>query len=142
MRYVSTLGLAIDDLGPFELDPSDDYPDFVHRVTEKVASESGSRGIIVGGSGQGEAMAANRNPGIRALLFYGRATAFAPIEAEGTPPGDGFDIVRLSRRHNDANVLSLGARFVSGEDAREAVKVFLETDFSGEERHRRRIEKF
>lgn len=142
MRYVSTLGIAIDDLGPFEIDPNDDYPDFVQRLTEKVANEPGSRGIVVGGSGQGEAMAANRVKGIRALLFYGPQKAFAPIEAEGTVAADGFDIVRLARKHNDANVLSLGSRFVSGEDAREAVRVFLETPFSGAERHVRRIAKF
>lgn len=142
MNYVSTLGIAIDDLGPFEVDPEDDYPDFVARLTAKVAAEPGSRGIVVGGSGQGEAMAANRVPGIRALLFYGPTKAFAPIEAEGTPAADGFDIVRLARKHNDANVLSLGARFVSGEDAREAVRIFLETEFSNSERHVRRIGKF
>ena len=142
MEYVSTLGLAIDDLGPFEIDPEDDYPDFVKRLADKVALEPGSRGIVVGGSGQGEAMVANRNPQVRALLFYGPVKAFAPIEAEGTESADGFDIVRLARRHNDANVLSLGARFVSGEEAREAVRVFLETQFSGSPRHARRISKF
>lgn len=142
MEYVSTLGLAIDDLGPFELDPNDDYPDFISRLAAKVASEPGSRGIAIGGDGEGEAMVANRTKGIRAGVFYGPVKAFAPIDAEGDEGKDGFDLVRLMRAHNDANVLSLGARFVSGEEAREAVRVFLETPFSGNPRHIRRIGKF
>ncbi len=113
------------DLGPAELDPADDYPDFVGPLAERVAQELGSFGIAIGGSGQGEAMAANRTPGARATEFYG---------------GD-LEVVRVSREHNNANILSLGARFVSEEEAKKAVTLFLGTPFSGDERHQRRIEK-
>ncbi len=140
--FAHTLGHDVEDMGALALAPDDDYPDYVTPLAAGVAASPGSFGVIVGGSGQGEAMAANRVRGVRALLFYGTTKAFAPIEAEGTPSSDGFDIVRLSRKHNDANVLSLGARFVSGEDAREALRIFIDTAFSGGERHRRRIAKF
>lgn len=142
MEYASTLGLAVEDYGAFTLDMNDDYPDFVTKAAEKVAAEQGSRAIVIGGDGEGEAMAANRVKGVRAGVFYGPVGAFAPINAEGEAPTDGFDLVRLMRAHNDANVLSLGARFISGEDAREAVRIFLTTPFSGAERHARRIAKF
>ncbi len=140
--FAHTLGHEVEDMGALTLAPDDDYPDYVTPLAAGVAASPGSFGVIVGGSGQGEAMAANRVRGVRALLFYGTSTAFAPIEAEGTSGADGYDIVRLARKHNDANVLSLGARFVSGEVAREALRVFIDTAFSGGERHRRRIAKF
>ncbi|HVX90327.1 MAG TPA: RpiB/LacA/LacB family sugar-phosphate isomerase [Candidatus Paceibacterota bacterium] len=142
MEYASTLGCAVEDLGPFALDPADDYPDFVTPLAQKVATEHDARGVVIGGDGEGEAMCANRTKGVRAGVFYGGVRAFAPIDAEGAAGMDGFDLVRLMRRHNDANVLALGARFVSGEEAREAVRIFLETPFSGAERHIRRIAKF
>lgn len=142
INYVSALGFATDDLGPFAVDPEDDYPDFVARLASAVASEPGSSGIVVGGSGQGEAMAANRVSGIRAAMFYGPQCAILPLEENGSMDTDGFSIVRLARAHNDANVLSLGARFVSHEDAQEATHLFLTTPFSGSERHQRRIAKF
>ena len=105
-------------------------------------------GIIIGGSGQGEAMAANRARGARAAVFYGGAhlRAAAPAAAAAptasAPPSDPFDIVRLARQHNDANILSLGARFISDEDARRAVTIFLETPFSNAPRHTRRLAKY
>jgi ribose 5-phosphate isomerase B len=87
---------------------------------------AGAFGIIIGGSGQGEAMCANRVVGIRAAVFYGGAS----------------EIVRLAREHNDANILSLGARFVSIEEAKESVHIFLTTPFSDAPRHARRLAKF
>ncbi len=113
------------DLGPDALDPKDDYPDFITPLAEKVSQELGTFGIALGGSGQGEAMAANRIPGARAMEFYG---------------GD-ISIIATSREHNNANILSLGARFITPELAKEAVTLFLGTPFSGDERHARRIEK-
>jgi len=124
ISFVSSLGHEAVDSGPFEFNEKDDYPDFMAPVALNVASGEGI-GIIMGGSGQGEAMVANRRRGARAAVYYG-----------GTP-----DIVRVAREHNDANVLSIGARFVKEEEAMEAVKTFLETSFSGDERHVRRIAK-
>ena len=128
--HLSDLGHDIFDKGAFELNPTDDYPDFVSLVAEGVAStapesEDLVRGIVLGGTGTGEAIEANRLLGVRTAVFYG-----GPME-----------IVKLAREHNDANILSLGARFITLEEAKEAVKIFLETPFSGEERHIRRIVK-
>lgn len=142
VEYIrDALLFGVEDLGAHELNPEDDYPDFVRPCAEKVAATLGSLGIVIGGSGQGEAMVANKVPGVRAATFYGQCRATGAVDAEGAPSLDGFDIVRLAREHNDANVLSLGARFVSEEDAKEAVRIFLEAPFTGVERHRRRIGK-
>lgn len=142
VKHVHTLGYDVEDMGAFSSDPEDDYPDFVVPFAKRVADEIGARGVIVGGSGQGEAMCANRVNGIRAAVFYGPRHVTAALDIEGGRSEDGFDAVRLSRRHNDANVLSIGARFVSGEDADEAVRIFLETSFSDSPRHVRRLAKF
>ena len=117
-------GYDIEDCGAFDFDPLDDYPDFIIPAAEKVANQSNSRGIIIGGSGQGEAMAANRIQGVRAAVYYD-----GPI-----------DIVKLSRLHNNANILSLGARFLSVERATEILNIWLEEKFEGE-RHENRINK-
>lgn len=119
------LGLHVKDHGASVLDERDDYPDFVMSAAKAVVNSNYDRTIILGGSGQGEAMAANRIEGVRAAVYYG-----GPAE-----------IVTLSRQHNDANVLSLGARFLSLEEAKAVVKAWLSTDFSGDERHRRRLAK-
>lgn len=140
--YLVAGGYKVEDLGAHELDEHDDYPDYISPCARHVAGEVGSFGIVIGSSGHGEAMVANRVPGVRAATFYGPATPPGPIEAEGTLSTDGCDIVRVARKHNDANVLSLGARFITPEQAREAVMVFLTSPFSEEERHARRIQKF
>lgn len=124
-EFLHARGHEVVDLGPAALDPKDDYPDYVAPLAQRVADEAGSFGIAIGGSGEGEAMAANRIPGARAAEYYG---------------GD-LEVVRLSRQHNDANILSLGARLISEHQAQEAVGIFLETPFSGDERHARRVEK-
>lgn len=139
---VRALGYRIEDLGAPSLDPSDDYPDFITPLARRIAAERNARGIIIGGSGQGEAMAANRISGVRAAVFYGPARATGALEIEGRSSQDGYDGVRLSREHNDANVLALGARFISEDEAAEAVRIFLDTPFSGAERHQRRLAKF
>jgi ribose 5-phosphate isomerase B len=118
-------GFVVEDLGPSSFDPEDDYPDYLMMLGRHVADERGSKGIGIGGSGQGEAMAANRVKGARAAVFYG-----GPDE-----------IIKLSREHNDANILSLGARFLSQEEAKKAVLLWLNTPFSNDERHERRIKK-
>ena len=141
-EHLRTLGYAVEDMGAHAPVPDDDYPDFVTPLAKRVADEVGARGIIIGGSGQGEAMCANRIPGVRAAVFYGPARVTAALEIEGGRSEDGFDLVRLARRHNDANVLSIGARFVSGEEAEEAVHIFLDTPSSDSPRHARRLAKF
>src|SRR3989344_1540381 len=125
ISFIGSLGHEIVDKGAFTHDEHDDYPDFIIPVAEEVVKDSTSRGIILGGSGQGEAIAANRVKGARAAVFYG-----GPL-----------DIVELSRENNDANILSIGARFVSEGEAETAVQLWLETPFSGDERHMRRIKK-
>lgn len=130
------LGYELTDLGSFGFNPEDDYPDFVGKVAEEVAQNPQSMGIVIGGSGQGEAMCANRVKGIRAFTFYG------PKEMLKTDGADAFEIVKLAREHNNANIISLGARFMTLDEAKFAVELFLSTAFPGEERHQRRINKF
>ena len=123
--YLEELGHTVVDCGASSLDESDDYPDFIQKAAQGVAAGHAERAIVLGGSGQGEAMAGNRFLGVRAAVYYG-----GPL-----------DIVRLAREHNDANVLSLGARFLDEGEAKEAVALFLATPFSDDERHARRIHK-
>lgn len=125
VAFVSKLGYEVVDYGPQSFDEEDDYPDFVSLVAVEVSKDKTARGIILGGSGQGEAMVANRFKGVRAVVYYGGTT----------------DIITVSREHNDANTLSLGARFVGEAEAQSAVKLFFETKFSEDERHARRIKK-
>lgn len=129
------LGYAIEDFGAFEHDPTDDYPDFIAKAAQAV-SESGARAIIFGASGQGEAIVANRFSGVRAVVYYGEINS-----SQKDASGNTLDIIASTRAHNDANILSIGARFVTVAEAQEAVKVWLTTEFSGEERHQRRINK-
>ncbi|MBH10503.1 MAG: ribose-5-phosphate isomerase [Candidatus Marinimicrobia bacterium] len=124
-EYLIGKGYSITDHGAHEYDADDDYPDFIFPCAIAVAADPNrSRGIILGGSGQGEAMAANRIKGVRAAVFY------------GSEP----EIVRLSREHNNANILSLGARFISKEEIYKVIKNWLAEPFEGG-RHQRRIDK-
>ena len=123
-KYLTEKGMEVEDMGTHTLNPKDDYPDFIIPAAKKVAKDQ-SRGIIFGASGQGEAITANKVKGIRAALYYGK----------------NIDIVKLSRTHNNANILSLGAKFLSKEEAIKAVETWINTDFSNEERHIRRIKK-
>ena len=123
-NHLIQLGYNVEDCGAYEMDSTDDYPDFIIPAAQKVANDTNSRGIIMGGSGQGEAIAANRIKGVRAAVYYD-----GPI-----------DIVRLSRSHNNANILSLGARFISNEKAVEVVKMWFNEPFEGG-RHQKRIDK-
>lgn len=145
IEYVKELGYEVEDCGAYELNQNDDYPEFVKKAAQAVSDASGfgpdsakatsgeARAIVLGGSGQGEAMVANRFPNVRAVEYYGASSAESSLGK-----GD-LDIIRLSREHNDANVLSLGARFLSLEEAKQAVKLWLETPFSNDEHHSRRI---
>ena len=121
-KYLASKGYDIEDCGAYEYDPLDDYPDFIKPASIKVVNDQGSKGIIIGGSGQGEAMAANRIKGVRAAVYY-----------------DGpKDIVKLSRSHNNANILSIGARFITPEKASEIIDLWLGESFQGG-RHEKRI---
>lgn len=142
LEMLAEEGHASVDLGAHDTAAHDDYPDVIRPAAQKVAADPGSFGIVLGGSGHGEAMVANRIAGVRAITFYGPRAAQSPLEEEGTASADPYDIVRIGRLHNDANILSIGARFVGEREAREAVRVFLETEFSTQERHARRISKF
>lgn len=136
--YLKNLGFEVYDKGAYEYNDDDDYPDFIIPVAKEVSADpKDSRGIIIGGSGQGEAMAASRFPGIRAVVYYGESASMLNGEKDSALN----NIIKLSREHNDSNILSLGARFITEEEAKIAVKVWLETDFSGDEKHARRIEK-
>jgi len=127
LKFVADLNYEVEDCGAYELDPQDDYPEFVKKAANAVSeSPKEVRAIILGGSGQGEAMIANKFKDVRAVVYY----------------SNNLEIIKLSREHNDANILSLGARFLSPDEAKKAVKLWLETLFSGEERHQRRINQF
>ena len=122
-KFLTEKGYDIKDFGALEYDGLDDYPDFILPAA-KYISEHKLIGIIFGGSGQGEAMAANRINGIRAAVFYN-----GPDE-----------IVELSRLHNNANILSIGARFVNNQEVEKVIELWLSTDFE-EGRHEKRINK-
>lgn len=144
LNYLPELGLGYEviDKGAFILDANDDYPDFVTDVAISVAEDEGSMGIVIGGSGQGEAMCANKVAGIRAVVFYGEKLPLDKIDVQGDESNDTFEIVKLAREHNNANIISVGTRFVTEDEAKFAIELFLRTKFSGEERHVRRINKF
>lgn len=142
LEYVSELGHEGEDMGAYGFAAEDDYPQMVTPLAERVAREPHTYGVVIGGSGQGEAMCANRIKGTRAALFYGPRGALAPLEQGGEGSEDVYDIVRLARAHNDANVLSLGARFITTEQAKAALKIFIETAFSAGERHVRRLAQY
>lgn len=135
--YIGTLGYEVEDMGAHTLESSDDYPDYILPCARKVAENEGSFGIILGASGEGEAMVANRVPGVRAAVFYG-----SPAHPQMDESGNSLGLIASVRAHNDANILSLGARFITLDKAQEAVQAFLSTPFSGDERHMRRISKF
>lgn len=138
---LSQKGYEVADLGAFTFDKADDYTNFISKVAAAVSVDPGTKGIVLGGSGQAEAILANKYKGIRAALFYGPVVAKEAIDVNGSAAHDGYDLIRLSRIHNDANILSLGARFITEEEALKAITIWLETPFAHEERHERRIEK-
>lgn len=124
-HFLVAEGYKVADLGANRESHDDDYPDFMRPVADHVSQEKDAVGILFGGSGQGEAMVANRFPGVRAAVWYGKNDR----------------IITLSREHNDANILAIGARFVSTEEAKQAIQLWLTTAFSEDPRHKRRIDK-
>lgn len=122
IEHLSAAGHDVVDHGATTYDPEDDYPSVCFSAGEAVVAEPGSLGIVIGGSGNGEQIAANKVPGVRAALAWDLATA------------------TLARNHNDANVVALGARKHSVDDAIDLVEAFLAEPFSDDPRHRRRID--
>jgi ribose 5-phosphate isomerase B len=124
-KYLLQKGYSIEDVGAHTFVDGDDYPEYMIKVGMMMAQDIDSKNlaIIFGGSGQGEAMVVNRFPGVRAVVWYGGSV----------------DVLKLSRQHNNANVLSIGARFVDTDTAIKAIEIWLNTPFSGEERHIRRL---
>jgi ribose 5-phosphate isomerase B len=121
VERLRVLGHEPVDCGAHALDPEDDYPPYCIAAASLVASDPGSLGVVIGGSGNGEQIAANKVKGVRAALVWNDDTA------------------RLAREHNDANVMSIGARMHPAEEATRFLEIFVSTPFSGSERHRRRI---
>lgn len=140
-QYLQEAGHEIVDFGPQYYDADDDYPDLIFPAAQAVAEGTCERAIIMGGSGQGEAIAANRFAGVRCALFYGPVKAKTAIDASGTASDDPFEIVRLSRTHNNTNVLSLSGRFMTLEEMKTAIDIWLETPFTDRGRHLRRTQK-
>ncbi len=124
IEHLKGLDMEVEDCGAHTFDQNDDYPDFCHPCAVKVAENPGSMGIVLGMSGNGEAIVANKVKGIRAAHYYGGHE----------------ELVKLAREHNNANMLALGAKFMSPEEVERAVDLFIETGFEGG-RHQRRIEK-
>lgn len=115
----------VEDMGAHIFDDKDNYPEIMIPVAMRILHDpENTKAVIFGKSGQGEAMVVNRFPGIRAVVYYGKNP----------------EILKLSREHNDANILSIGAGFVEIDEAREAVRLWISTTFSGDERHVKRIE--
>ena len=121
-EYLRNAGHDVVDHGAHDLDPEDDYPAFCFETAEGVIEEPGSLGIVLGGSGNGEQIAANKVPGVRAALAWS------------------VEIAQLAREHNDANVVGIGARMHTVDEAFQIARAFLETPFSGADRHQRRID--
>ncbi|MBA2414967.1 MAG: ribose-5-phosphate isomerase [Geodermatophilaceae bacterium] len=121
IERLSAAGYDVVNVGPQIFDPDDDYPGYCLATGAAVVADPGSRGIVLGGSGNGEQIAANKVPGVRAALAWNT------------------EVARLAREHNDANVVSVGVRMHTAAEAMAIVDTFIETGFSGGERHERRI---
>ena len=121
LAHLATVGHEPVDCGPHEYDADDDYPPYCFAAASRVVSDPGSLGVVIGGSGNGEQMAANKVPGARVALAWSEQTA------------------RLAREHNDANLVAIGARMHPTDEASRLVEVFLATPFSGDQRHARRL---
>lgn len=125
--WLARKGYEVRDFGPLVYKKGDDYPDYVMPMAKSMVKDKSkdSRGIIIAGSGMGEAIAVNKLKGIRAAVYHGKALKF----------------ISTTREHNDANVLCMGARFVKFEEMKKAIDIFLKTKFAGG-RHKRRLGKF
>lgn len=121
--WLTEWGEKSEDLGAYSKDPNDDYPDFIIPVAKKVVENPGSLGIVIGRSGNGEAIAANKVKGARAALCLN------------------VEMAKKAKEHNNANILSLGADYTEKQEVKNIIKAFLDTPFSNDERHVRRLQK-
>lgn len=141
-EYLQTEGYEVEDCGAHSFDKDDDYPDFIGKAAKKVSEDpENSKGIVFGSSGQGEGIVANKFPGIRCAVFYAPVVPAHNVDVSGRESSDPFEMLKVTREHNNSNILSLGAKFLKEEDALKAVKLFLDSPYTGEERHQRRVEK-
>jgi ribose 5-phosphate isomerase B len=140
-EFLEAQGHDCQDFGPTSFNEADDYPDFIFPAAQAVARGECEVGIILGGSGQGEAMAANRIKGVRCTVFYGPVVAKTAVDAEGNVSEDPYEILKLSRQHNHANMLSLSTRFLTIEETKQAIQTWLAAPYSEDERHVRRVRK-
>jgi ribose 5-phosphate isomerase B len=138
VAFVRELGHEVEDCGALVHDESDDYPEYIAIAARKLSADAAagldSRAILLGGSGQAEAMVANRFKGVRAAVYYGQ-----PRTNQTDAAGRELDIVASTREHNDANAFSIGARFINIEEAKVVVRIWLERPFTDSGRHARRI---
>lgn len=135
-------GYEVEDCGAYEYNEDDDYPDFISKAAEMVSKDpDNTKGVIFGGSGEGEAMLANKYKGVRCALFYTPALPVQAVNIEGRQSTDPFEILKLTREHNWANMLSIGVRFLKEEDVLKAIKLWLLSPAPTDEKHVRRVEK-
>ena len=140
--FLLSKNFVVEDCGALTFDKDDDYPDFISKAAEKVSSDpENSKGIIFGSSGQGETMVANKFKNVRCALFYAPVIPAHNVDISGRTSQDPFEMIRLTREHNNANMLSLGAKILTQEDALKAVELWLQAPFTNEARHVRRIDK-
>lgn len=140
-KYLLEQKFDVVDCGALTFDKNDDYPDFISLAASKISKEPDNKAIILGGSGQGEAILANKYKHVRAVVYYGPRLPKEAVDADGRTSEDPLEIIKLTRQHNDANVLSLAARLLTPEETLAAVALWLKTPFSNNPRFRRRIEK-
>ena len=132
----------IEDCGAYEFNKDDDYPDFISLAAENVSKNpQDAKGIIFGGSGQAEAIVANKFKNVRCAIFYSPALPVGVADVTGRMSTDPYEMIRLAREHNDTNMLSIGARFLKADEAIKVVSLWLQAPFEQAERHVRRIEK-
>ncbi len=139
--FIQKLSHEVINFGPTSYNPADDYPDYIVPAAKAVASGQCHAGIIFGGSGQGEAMAANRIKGVRCIVFYGSIKPIGKVDIEGKISHNEYEILELSKQHNLANVLSLADRFLSLDEMKKAIEIWLNTPLGNDERHIRRVNK-
>lgn len=140
--FLEKEGYEIEDCGAYIYDRYDDYPDFISKAAEKVSKDpDNTRGVVFGGSGEGEAILANKYKEVRCALFYTPALPVQAVNIEGRQSSNPFEILKLTREHNWANMLSIGVRFLKEEEVLKAIKLWLESPAPTDEKHIRRIEK-